>query len=436
MTKNRFDKKRIRLKKGEYQRSNGTFEFRWMEKIDAHHSVRRYVYAKSLPELRKKEEEIQKDIIDGIKTKKRDMTINDFFETWKKIKSGVRESSFDTYLRIYKRYIEPDFGNTPLQELSYSTIVIFYKSLIESKGVGISTVDNLNVVLTMILDVAVRDGVLRANPCHGTLKELQRKYADTVKEVRALTDAEQTMLEEFLSRPGLFHCLCPLITVMLYTGMRVGEIGALRWADVDFNKNVINIAHTLIFNGKANGDRKEYVLNPPKTKKSERRIPMNSIVRSALIAEKQRQIEDGITCNIVIDGCSDFVFLDNKGGVFHYKKLNHRLDRISQALDCEIKAKGIVNGLTSFPHIHSHMLRHTFATRMREAGADIKATADIMGHTEVDLTLNTYTDATEEFKKKEISLLAPDKSILAAEVTSLPQNLPQITTKIREVEGS
>ena len=96
----------------------------------------------------------------------------------------------------------------------------------------------------------------------------------------------------------------------------------------------------------------------------------------------------------------------------------------------------MINGLTTFPHVHSHILRHTFATRMREAGADIKATAEIMGHNEVDITLNTYTDATEEFKRKEIALLTPDRSSLAAEVTSLPQNLPQITTKIREVEGS
>ena len=105
------------------------------------------------------------------------------------------------------------------------------------------------------------------------------------------------------------------------------------------------------------------------------------------------------------NGYSDFVFIDDKGGLFHYKKLNHRLDRLSAAIDAEIKSKGMINGLTAFPHIHSHMLRHTFATRMREAGDDIKATADIMCHNEVDITLNTYTDASKEFKKQEISLL-------------------------------
>lgn len=94
-----------------------------------------------------------------------------------------------------------------------------------------------------------------------------------------------------------------------------------------------------------------------------------------------------------------------QGGLFHYKKLNHRLDRLSAAIDKEIKAEGTANGLTAFPHIHSHIFRHTFATRMREAGADVKATAEIMGHTEVELTLNTYIDASEEFKRQEIALL-------------------------------
>ena len=86
---------------------------------------------------------------------------------------------------------------------------------------------------------------------------------------------------------------------------------------------------------------------------------------------------------------------------------------IKDPLVKEIKIKGSVNGLTGFPHVHNHMLRHTFATRMREAGADIKATADIMGHHEVGITLNTYTDASEKFKMKEISLLESSGKNLA-----------------------
>ena len=76
---------------------------------------------------------------------------------------------------------------------------------------------NINVVLSMILNVAIRDGVMRNNPCTGAMKELKRKYAGTKKVVRALTQAEQEVFEDFLKRPGIFHCLYPLITVMLYT---------------------------------------------------------------------------------------------------------------------------------------------------------------------------------------------------------------------------
>lgn len=132
---------------------------------------------------------------------------------------------------------------------------------------------------------------------------------------------------------------------------------------------------------------------------------MSPRVKEALLMEKKRHELNGTTCKIQLDGYSDFVFLDDNDGLFHYKKLNHRLDRISKAIDDEIQEKGAINGLTSFPHVHSHMLRHTFATRMREAGADIKATADIMGHTEVEITLNTYTDTSKDFKRQEIGLL-------------------------------
>ncbi len=401
MLKPRYAKGRIRLKRGEQQRPNGTFAYRWTDRYGSRHAV----YAKTMKELRIKEEAILRDTLDGILSLGANATINSYFDIWQKIKSGIRQTSFVTYRKLYQRYIEPQFGKTMLKDLSYSRVVLFYKDLLENRGLGISSVNNINVVLSMILNVAIRDGVMRNNPCTGAMKELKRKYAGTKKEVKALTQAEQEVFEDFLKRPGIFHCLYPLITVMLYTGIRVGELGGMRWADVDFEKNVIEISHTLVFDEKPDQKGCSFSLNPPKTKMGERRIPMNPKVRDALLREKRRQMANGITCSVTIDGYSDFVFLDDKGGLFHYKKLNHRLDRISAAIDNEIKSKGTVNGLSSFPHVHNHMLRHTFATRMREAGADVKATADIMGHTKVELTLNTYTDASEDFKRQEIALL-------------------------------
>lgn len=421
MIKTRYTKGRIRLKEGEYLRKNGTFEYRWTEK-----RVRKSVYARSLEELRDKEEAVLNGtaiVSDNFKTSTTPIeqlcetaktganaTVSTYFEIWKKVKSGIRQSSFDTYLRHYNRYIEPNIGSIALKDLSYSKVVMFYKDLIENRGLGISMVSSINVVLTMILNVAVKDGVLKTNPCTGAIKELNRKYSGTVREVRALTGTEQAAFEEYLSRPGTYHYLFPLFTVMLYTGIRVGELCALRWADVSFENNVIYINHTLVYDGRKGS---EMALNPPKTKTSERCIPMSSKVRDALLEEKKRQGSCGIHCQNSVSGYKDFVFLDSNGDLYHLKKLNHKLDRISIAIDKEIKSKGSVNGLTGFPHVHNHMLRHTFATRMREAGADIKATADIMGHHEVGITLNTYTDASEKFKMKEISLLESSGKNLA-----------------------
>ena len=271
MLKTRYAKGRIRLKKGEQQRPNGTFAYRWTDRYGSRHAV----YAKTMKELRVKEEAILRDTLDGIMSLGSNATINSYFEIWKKIKSGIRQTSFITYHRLYQRYIEPTFGKTMLKDLSYSKVVLFYKDLLENHGLGISSVNNINVVLSMILNVAIRDGVLRTNPCTGALKELKRKYAGTKKEVKALTQAEQEVFEDFLKRPGIFHCLYPLITVMLYTGIRVGELGGMRWADIDFEKNQIEISHTLVFDEKPDQKGSSFTLNPPKTKTSERKIPMN-----------------------------------------------------------------------------------------------------------------------------------------------------------------
>ncbi|MCR4688241.1 MAG: tyrosine-type recombinase/integrase [Saccharofermentans sp.] len=90
--------------------------------------------------------------------------------------------------------------------------------------------------------------------------------------------------------------------------------------------------------------------------------------------------------DILNSNTKDFVFLESSGDLYHIMKLNHKLDRISIAIDKEIKCKGSVNGLKGFPHVHNHLLRHTVATRMREAGAYIKATAEIIGHHEEGIT--------------------------------------------------
>ena len=100
---------------------------------------------------------------------------------------------------------------------------------------------------------------------------------------------------------------------------------------------------------------------------------------------------------------TNFISSNTKGRVFSHSKLNHRLEEICEAINKSIDKDD--SSAEAFPHVHNHMLRHTFATRMRETDADMKATSEMMGHEGILITLTTYTDASREFKSKEIRLL-------------------------------
>ena len=400
MQNKRYTQNKTKLRKGEYQRSNNTFEYRWTDK----HGKRQYIYAKSLPELRKKEAEITRDILDGIDYGKLDLTINDYFEIWKKIKTGIRETTLASYIRVYQRYIETDIGKMKLKFVSYSDVVMFFKNLSTEKGLSFSTIRKVEVCLSMVLDIAVKDDVLRNNPCRGALRELQRECGRKTKDVKALTLNEQKIFEAFLAKPGRYHVYCPIFTVMLWTGMRVGEVVGLRWEDIDFDRNEIDVNHTLISYDMGKGKGSKFTINPPKTKNSIRIVPMLPKVREALLAEKEYQESAGIKCESVVEGYTNFVFLNREGRVFSHKKLNFRLYGICDAINEEIHKNGD-SEIDDFPRVHNHVLRHTFATRMREAGADMKATSDVMGHDEIMITLKTYTDTSNDFKKREINRL-------------------------------
>lgn len=224
-----------------------------------------------------------------------------------------------------------------------------------------------------------------------------------MKVVRALSLQEQKTFEAYIAKPGKYHQYYPVITVMLWTGMRVGEVLGLRWEDIDFENNEISVNHTLLFYSKGKGKGSSYKINPPKTKSSNRIVPMLPKVKEALLYEKRKQDLLGISCGMVIEGYTNFIFLNNKGMVLDYKKLNHKLDLICNEINDEIHKEN--PAALDFPHVHNHMLRHTFATRMREAGADIKATSEMMGHEGILITLKTYTDASREFKNREIAAL-------------------------------
>ena len=191
------------------------------------------------------------------------------------------------------------------------------------------------------------------------------------------------------------------------TGLRVGEVTGLRWCDVDLEEGIIDVNHTLVYYDHRITDGKKGCysgINTPKTKAGERQVPMLGFVKEAFQIEKQFQEDAGIKCDVVVDGYTDFIFLNRNGQSHRQTTLNKAIKRIIR--DCN-DAQLLENPEAEvlLPNFSCHSLRHTFTTRLVESGTNIKVIQDTLGHADISTTLNIYADATKELKKSEFANL-------------------------------
>ena len=195
----------------------------------------------------------------------------------------------------------------------------------------------------------------------------------------------------------------PVFAVMLGTGLRVGEVTGLRWCDIDLEDGIIDVNHTLVYYDHRTSEGKKgcyFNVNTPKTEAGNRQVPMLDFVKEAFVMEKERQELLGVHCEATIDGYTDFIFLNRFGQPQHQSTLNKAIRRIIRDCNDEQFLK-TENPEVLLPHFSCHSLRHTFTTRMCEAGVNIKVIQDALGHTDISTTLNIYTDVTKELKTSE-----------------------------------
>ena len=279
----------------------------------------------------------------------------------------------------------------------------FYNRLADEKGLKPATIDNVHTVLHQVLDMAVDDDYIRSNPSDNVLKELKQSHGFQTERRRGLTVPEQELLLSFLKKSDTYSHWYPLFAVMLGTGLRVGEVTGLRWCDIDLEEGIIDVNHNLVYYSHRQEGYKKGVyfnVNTPKTKAGIRQVPMLDFVKEAFLEEKAYQKRCGIKCIVTIDGYTDFIFVNRFGEAQHQGTINKAIDRIIR--DCnDAQFEKNEHPDVLLPHFSCHNLRHTFTTRMVEAGVNVKVIQDALGHKDIQTTLNIYADVTKELRKSE-----------------------------------
>ena len=415
MSEKRRDSKNRILQNGESQRKDGKYEFKY---VDAN-GTRRSAYSWKLvatdkvPEgkrcelsLREMEKQIRRDLEDGINTHTANsVTLNQLFDTYMAGKSELKQSTATNYKYMYKKYVSDTLGKKRIASIKYSDIKRFYNSLILEKNFKPNSMEIINTIIHPIFTMAVRDGYIRMNCSDGVMAEIKKSHNWEKPKRHALTEEQQSLFIDFVANSDTYKHWLPLLTVLLGTGCRIGEIIGLTWDDCDFTEGIISINHNLVYRQQDSGICEMHITTP-KTESGKRIVPMFEAVRKALLQEKKQQMKNGFNTTI-IDGYSGFVFINRCGYVHNPQTINRAIKRIYTACnEQEVeRAKKEHRQPVLIPHFSVHNLRHTFCTRFCENETDLKIIQEIMGHSDITTTMNIYNEATKERKQESFARL-------------------------------
>jgi len=290
-----------------------------------------------------------------------------------KRRGRIKASTYDSYYRIVHNHILPGLGDTPMHRLTMQQIQLFLSNL-HSRGLSDGTVNNIFCYLSGVTRNAVKSGALAQDICEDISLPRSRQKA-----IRAFSLAEQQRLER-AALAALRESDGKGIEVMLalYTGMRVGEICALRWSDVDFDNGIIHVNHTLQrLRLHESGAKTGVKMGSPKSNSSRRKIPMSPQL-SRLLREQHRSTKG----EFVVCGRQEFS---------EPRVLQYRFERILER--------------AQLPRVGFHALRHSFATRCMELNVDVATISKLLGHSSAKLTLDVYTDSLIEHRRAAVCKL-------------------------------
>lgn len=407
----RKDSKGRVLRKGEnYRKADGRYSYIFHDAL----GEKRTIYAKSLLELREKEDTLVRDQMDGLNfyvAGKADL--NFLFDRYISTKTELRSSTKSNYEYMWEHFIKDSFGKKKIKEVKFSDVLFFYTYLMNDQGLQINTIENINTILRPTMELAVRDDIIRRNPVDGAYREVKKRTGGKSKSRRALTVEQQREFMNYVAKSPTYYSWYPFFLFLLGTGCRVGEAIGIRWEDLDMEKKLIDINHSVTYYHRSDKSYKcEYRVSSPKTEAGKRVIPMMPQIYEMLQKEYEQQTEFGF-CSANVEGMTGFVFSNRFGNLHNPSAVNRAIKRIVDAHNAEeeVEAKKKRREPFMLPKFSCHIFRHTFASRFCENETNIKVIQEVMGHADVSTTMNIYAEANPEVTRASIEKLAKNLNV-------------------------
>jgi len=332
---------------------------------------RRYLSGKKREDVADKLAKALANRADGLVFDAGALTVGEYLDRWlKDVRDTVRRSTYEGYEYAIGPHIKPALGRIKLKDLSPAHVRWFYHDRLDS-GLAPATVHKLHVVLHKALKAAVADGLIPRNAAAGL--KLPRI---TREEIDPLSPEEARCLLEAASGDRLEA----LYVLALNTGMRQGELLALKWDDVDLERGVLRVRRTLTHVDKA------FVLGEPKTKKSRRTIRLTSGAVQALEEHLSRQLEEMERMGSLYQP-GGLIFATEAGTIINPSNLRNR------SFKPLLKRAGL-------RPIRFHDLRHTCATLLLGKDVNPKIVSEMLGHASVSITLDIYSHLLPDMQEK------------------------------------
>ncbi len=401
MSEKRRDSKGRILRNGECQRKDGLYQYDYVDmngkpkclyswKLEATDPLPKG--KRKCKSLREKEREVQRNIDDGIVPYGGQLTVLELVKKYVLQKTGVRPTTRAGYKTVMNILEKEDFGAKRIDKVKLSDAKGWLIKLQDKDGRSYSSIHTIRGVLRPAFQMAVDDDLIRRNPFDFQLVTVIVNDSVTRE---AVTHDEKRKFLEFVKNDKHFSKYYEGIYILFYTGMRISEFVGLTVKDINFEEGTINIDHKL-----QRTNSMEYVIEPTKTNAGTRMIPMSQDVcecfRRIIEKRKSPKVEP------MIGGKTGFLYLDKNDMpmvALHWEKyFQHIVEKYNKIYKVQM------------PKITPHVCRHTYCSHCASSGMNPKHLQYLMGHSDIGVTLNTYTHIDFDNVKKEVKSL--EKAVL------------------------